>query len=88
MRRLALLALGALAALAACSPPEAAHDVAYYQGHPDARATEMAACQNDRGKAKATSNCINALAADAQATSKTFWTVPATPSRVQDPGKL
>jgi hypothetical protein len=88
MRRLALLALGALAALAACSPPEPAHDVAYYQGHPDERAAEMAACQNDRGKVKATSNCINALAADAKATSKKFWTVPATPSRVQDPGKL
>jgi hypothetical protein len=88
LRALGLLSLGALAALAACSPPEPPHDVAYYQGHPDARAVEMAACQNDRGKAKASSNCINALAADGAAASKKFWTVPATPSRVQDPGKL
>ncbi len=88
MRRFGLLALGLLAALAACSPTEPAHDVAYYRDHPDARAQEMAACRNDRGKVKASSNCLNALAADAAATSKTFWTVPATPSRVQNPGKL
>jgi len=88
LRALGLLALGALAALAACAPPQPAHDVAYYRDHPDERAHEMAACQTDRGKVKASSNCINALAADAAATSKTFWTVPATPSRVQNPGKL
>ena len=89
MRQLSLLAaLGLVAALAACSPPEPAHDVAYYRDHPDARAKEMAACQNDRGKVKASNNCINALAADSAAASKKFWTVPAAPSRVQDPGKL
>jgi hypothetical protein len=93
MRRLGiLLAATALAALAGCSPPSPAdgpaHDVAYYTAHPDERAKAMAACRNDRGKVKASSNCINALAADSAATSKTFWTVPATPSRVRDPGKL
>ena len=87
-RALGLLALGALAALAACAPPEPTHDVAYYRDHPDVRAQEMSACQNDRGKVKASNTCINALAADAAATSKTFWTAPPTPSRVQNPGKL
>ncbi len=83
------LVLGAAAAaLAACSRPEPAHDVAYYRDHPDERATKMAACQNDRGRIAATPNCINALAADSEATSKTFWTTPKPAPRVQDPGKL
>ena len=83
------LVLGAAAAaLAACSPPEPAHDVAYYRDHPDARATKMAACQNDRGRIAATPNCINALAADSAATSQKFWTTPTPAPRVQDPGKL
>jgi hypothetical protein len=88
MRRLGFFALGLLAALAACSRPEPPHDVAYYTAHPDERAREMAACQNGRGKVKASSNCINALAADGAAASKKFWTIPAAPSRVQDPAKL
>ena len=89
MRRLILWAtLAAGAGLAACSPSDPAHDIAYYRDHPDARAAKMAACQNDQGKLAATSNCINALAADSAATSKTFWTVPAPAPRVQDPGKL
>jgi hypothetical protein len=84
-----LLVLGAAgAALAACSPSESAHDVAFYRDHPDVRATKMAACQNDRGRIAATANCINALAADSEATSKRFWTTPKPAPRVQDPGKL
>lgn len=90
MRPLRLAAaLGGLALLvAACSPAEPDHDIAYYRAHPDERATKMAACQNDRGKLAATANCINALAADSEATSKKFWTVPKPASRVQDAGKL
>jgi len=83
---LAALALGA--ALAACSPPEPSHDIAYYRTHPDVRSSKMAACQTDRGKLAATPNCINALAADSEATSRKFWTVPNTAPRVADPGKL
>jgi hypothetical protein len=89
MRLKTLLILGApFAALAACSPAEPKHDVAYYRAHPDTRAATMAACQNDRGKAKADSNCLTALAADSEAVSKKFWTVPATPSRVHNSGQL
>jgi hypothetical protein len=84
-----LLAASALGgALAACSPSEPSHDIAYYRGHPDVRATKLAACRSDRGKRAATSNCINALAADSEAVSERFWTVPPTPSRVANPGKL
>jgi hypothetical protein len=84
-----LLVLGlAAAALASCAQPEPDHDVAYYRAHPDVRATKMAACQNDRGRLGASSNCINALAADSAATSQKFWTAPKPAPRVQDPGKL
>lgn len=83
------LAASALAlALAGCSQPEPDHDVAYYKAHPDETKTKLAACQNDRGKLAATSNCINALAADAAATSTKFWNVQKPAPRVQDPGKL
>ena len=82
----AALALGG--ALAACSPPEPSHDIAYYRDHPDVRATKMAACRSDRGKLAATPNCINALAADSEAVSKKSWTIPNTPPRVANPGKL
>ena len=36
---------GGLAALAACSPAEPKHDVAYYRSHSDARAAMMAVCR-------------------------------------------
>jgi hypothetical protein len=75
-------------ALAACTPAEPDHDVAYYRANPDARRAKLADCRNDRGKLAATPNCINALAADADATSQRFWTVQRPASRVQDPGKL
>jgi hypothetical protein len=89
MRRTGLLILAAaIASLAACSPAAPAHDVAYYRTHADARASMMAACRNDRGKVKADSNCVNALAADSEAVSKKFWTAPAPPSRVRSPGQL
>ena len=90
MRPLRLvLAVGALeGALVACSPSEPSNDIAYYRGHPDARASKMAACGADRGKLAATSNCINALAADSEAVSKTFWTVPKPAPRVRNPGQL
>lgn len=78
----------ALAALAGCAPAEPRHDVAYYRDHPDARGAMMTACRNDRGEAKADSNCANALAADSEAVSKKFWAAPATSSRVRNPGQL
>ena len=77
MRRVLVLgAAAALAALAACSPPEAAHDVAYYRDHADERATKLTACRNDQGKLAATSNCINALAADSAAHAAHFYDAP------------
>jgi hypothetical protein len=86
-RRL-LLGAAAAAALASCSAPEPGHDVAYYRAQLDERQTKMAACRSERGKLGGTPNCINALQAASEATSKKFWTVPATPSRVRGAGKL
>lgn len=87
MRR-TLILVAALGALDACSAAEPKHDVAYYRTHVGARGAMMAACRNDPGKLKADSDCINALAADSEAVSKTFWTAPAPPSRVRNPGQL
>ena len=86
-RLLAALGLTA-AALAACSPAEPSHDKAYYAAHDAERSTTLAACQNDPGKLAASPNCVNAQAADADAHSKTFYTVQKPAARVQQPGKL
>ena len=94
MRRVLLLgAAAALAALTACSPPESAHDVAYYRDHPDDRAAKLKACQNDQGRLAATSNCINALAGDSAAHAAHFYDAPQPEAHkpatgVADPGKL
>ena len=94
MRRVLLLgAAAALAALAACSPPEPAHDVAYYRDHPDDRAAKLKTCQNDQGRLAATSNCINALAGDSAAHAAHFYDAPQPEAHkpatgVADPGKL
>ena len=93
MRRvLRLGAAAALAALSACSPPNSAsgptHDVAYYRDHPDERAAKMKACQNNQGKLAATSNCINALAADSASHAAHFYDAQKPAARVADPGKL
>ena len=74
--------------LAACSPGETPHDVAYYRDHADDRAAQMAKCRNDPGNLGKTPNCLNALRADADAASEKAWTLPKTESRVRDPGKL
>jgi hypothetical protein len=89
MRRVLLLTVGAaLAALAACSPAEPAHDIAYFRDHPTERAAKMTACRNDQGRLAATPNCINALGADSEAESKRFWRQPAPVPRLANPGKL
>jgi len=98
MRRVLFLgAAAALAALAACSSPNStsgpAHDVAYYRDHPDDRAAKLKACQNDQGKLAATSNCINALAADSASHAAHFYDAPQPEAHkpatgVADPGKL
>ena len=93
MRRVLLLgAAAALAALAACSPPNPAsgpaHDVAYYRDHSDERAATLKACQNDQGRLAATSNCINALAADSASHAAHFYDAPKPATGVADPGKL
>ena len=94
MRRVPVLgAAAALAALAACSPREPAHDVAYYRDHADERAAKLAACRNDQGKLAATGNCINALAADSAAHAAHFYDAPppgATKPAIggAEPGKL
>ena len=77
MRRVLVFgAAAAVAALAACSPPEVAHDVAYYRDHADERAAKLTACRNDEGKLAATGNCINALAADSAAHAAHFYGAP------------
>jgi hypothetical protein len=89
MHKLRFLAVGlALSVLAACSPPEAAHDVAFYRDHPQARAAKLSACRNDPGRLAATDNCVNALGADSAAVSKQFWNKPRTAPRVANPGAL
>ena len=93
MRRVLLLgAAAALAALTACSPPNPAsgpaHDVAYYRAQPDERAATLKACQNDQGRLAATSNCINALAADSASHAAHFYDAPKPATGVADPGKL
>ena len=86
--RLVLSAAGLAAALAACTPAEPAHDVAYYLGHADERTAKLAACQADPGRLAHTPNCVNAVAADGEATSKRFWATPKPAARVQAPSKL
>jgi len=94
MRRVLLLgAATALAVLAACSPPEPVRDVAYYGAHPNERAAKVKACQNDQGRLAATSNCINALAADSAAHAAHFYDAPQPEAHkpatgFADPGKL
>ena len=77
----AWLILGLALAAAACSRP-VDHEVAFYRAHPADRATQLATCRNDQGRVAATPNCINALAADSEATSRRFWTVPKPAARV------
>ena len=87
-RALLLTASAALAALAACSPAEPAHDIAYYRDHPTERAAKMTACRNDQGRLAASPNCINALRADSEAESKRFWNQPKPAPRLTNPSKL
>jgi hypothetical protein len=75
-------------ALAACSPPEPGHDVAFYKDHARERATQLATCGNDPGRLEKSPNCINALRADADAASEKAWSTPKTPSRVRNPDQL
>lgn len=83
------LVLGGLAlALAGCSPGEPARDKAWYSGHDKARASKLAACRADPGRLAATGNCINAVAADGEITSKRFWTVKPPAAGATAPGKL
>ncbi len=81
-------ALIALALLAGCSRGEADHDKPYYRAHVTERAAELAACQADPGRRAATANCVNALAADADAEHERFWTVTKPAARVAAPGRL
>ena len=93
MRRVLLLcAAAALTALAACSPPNSAsgpaHDVAYYRDHPDDRAATVKACQNDQDRLAASSNCVNALAANSASHAAHFYDAQKPATGVADPGKL
>jgi len=80
--------LGLATALAACSAPEPAHDVAYYRDHASDRATELAACRADPGRLQGSANCVNAVAADSQVESRRFWSVSKPAPRVAGPGAL
>jgi hypothetical protein len=80
--------LGLATALAACSAPEPARDVAFYRDHASDRAAKLAACRADPGSLRRTANCVNALAADGQVQSARFWSVPKPAPRVAAPGAL
>jgi len=88
LARLVLVIGPAAAVLAACAPREAAHDVAYYRGHSAERAAKLAACRGDPGRLQARSNCVNALAADAEAESRRFWSIQKSAPRVAAAGAL
>ena len=87
LRLIAGLALTSLA-LAACSPQAPTHDKAYYAANATERASTVATCQADPGRLAATPNCVNALAADADAHAAHFYDAPKPASRVQKPGQL
>ena len=80
--------LGLAAALAACSAPEPAHDVAFYRDHASDRMAKMSACRADPGRLQGTANCVNAVAADSQVESARFWSVPKPSPRVSGLGAL
>lgn len=86
VRDLTILA-AAGTALAACSPPRA-QDIAFYRSHAAERTARLAACRSDRGRLAATADCINALAADSEDSSRRFWSAPAPAPRVRDGAKL
>ena len=85
---LPLLAAALCAALAACSPAEPGHDVAYSRAHADDRAAEMAKCRNDPGQLGKTADCVNAERADGDELSAKAWATPKPESRVRNPGQL
>jgi len=72
--------------LAGCSPAQRHYDVAYYLAHPQERAAELSVCRDDPGAPAP--NCVNAEVADGAAESRRAWTMPATVSRVKNPGRL
>lgn len=88
MRKLLLIALGAVVALSACSPAKPVHDKAYYAAQDADRASTLAVCRNNPGEAAKDANCINADAAQADVDRKKFWTVPTPQTRQTNPGKL
>ncbi|HVY34461.1 MAG TPA: EexN family lipoprotein [Caulobacteraceae bacterium] len=88
MRVRLLLAVGGLALLAACTPAEPTHDVAYFKAHADERTAQLGRCRNDPGGLGQTPNCVNANRADGEVTSEKAWSTPKPASRVQKPGQL
>lgn len=73
-------------ALASCSPKP--RDVSYYRLHAEERRVRLTTCRADRGRLASTADCINALAADSEDTSRKFWTTPPPASRLQHPNTL
>ena len=65
--RIALAVLLACAALASCSRESAAHTVAWYLAHAADRRAMVGRCENDPGTLGKTPECVNAMAAAAQA---------------------
>ncbi len=87
VRLIPTLGLALAAAVASCSRPPA-RDIAFYRAHPTERATRLEACRGDRGRPSPTADCINALAADSEDTSRKFWTTPPPAARLQHPNTL
>lgn len=88
MRRLGILAVGGLAVLAGCAPRTAVHDKAYYAAHAQARASAIAACNDNPGGLGGEPDCANAAAAEADAHAARFFNAPKPASRVAAPGQL
>ena len=87
-RRLLLVTGLSLLELAACSQPAPTRDKPYYLVREAKRATQLSACQTDPGRLAATSNCINAQAADAEVHASRFYDASRPVSRVAAPGRL
>ncbi len=87
-RRLLLVIGLSVLELAACSQPAPIRDKPYYLAHEAERASQLSACQTDPGRLAATSNCINAQAADAEVHAARFYDAPKPASRVAAPERL
>lgn len=65
MRLALIVPTAATLGLAACNGPATFHDKAYFAAHPKERVQTLVECRSDPGRLDETSNCVNAVQADA-----------------------